>query len=165
MKPVKGISGISLALAALAMVLISGCERHSVKEVYYLVGSNMASSYWKTAVAGFKKAAADYGVTAKVAGPDNYDPQSERTELQNAVAAKPNGILVSVSDVGVLQPEIDAAVAAGIPVINDGIATHTEKATGFVGEPSYVNPDAIARFDSIRLDQAGADDLRGPGQR
>ncbi len=75
MKPIKGMA---LALAALVAVLIPGCEgRHSLKEVFYLVGSNMSSNYWQTAVAGFKKAAAQYQVTAKVAGPDNHDPQAE----------------------------------------------------------------------------------------
>jgi ribose transport system substrate-binding protein len=115
MKPIKGIA---LALAVLAAVLIPGCEgRHSLKEVFYLVGSNMSSSYWQTAVAGFKKAAAQYQVTAKVAGPDNRDAQAELAELKNAVAAKPAGILISVSDASVLAPEIDAAIDAGIPVI------------------------------------------------
>ena len=61
--------------------------------------------YWQTAVAGFKKAAAQYKVTAKVAGPDNYDPQAELTELKNAVAAKPAGILISVADATVLHPK------------------------------------------------------------
>ena len=129
MKLIKGMS----VLAALATVLLSGCARHSVKEVYYLVGSNMSSSYWQTAVAGFKKAAADYQVTAKTAGPDNYDPQTERTELQNAVAAKPNGILVSVSDVGVLQPAIDAAVNAGVPVITVDSDAAASKRLYFIG--------------------------------
>jgi ribose transport system substrate-binding protein len=115
MKPMKNMA---FAFAALALVLISGCgARHSLKEVYYLVGSNMSSSYWQTAVAGFKKAGSQYGVTTEVAGPDNYDPQGELTELQKAVAAKPAGILVSVSDAAVLQPEINTAVSGGIPVI------------------------------------------------
>jgi len=35
------------------------------------------------------------------------------TELNNAVAAKAGGILISVSDVAVLKPGIDAAVSAG----------------------------------------------------
>jgi ribose transport system substrate-binding protein len=56
-------------------------------------------------------------VTVNVAGPDNYDPQAELAALKNAVAAKPAGILVSVSDATVLAPEIDAAINAGIPVI------------------------------------------------
>ena len=114
----KRFKEIALALAALAMVLIPGCgARHSVKEVYYLVAANVSLPYWQTAIAGFKAAAAQYNVTAKVAGPDTHDPQGELAELKTAVAAKPAGILVSVSDAGVLQPEIDAAVNAGIPVI------------------------------------------------
>lgn len=125
MKPIKGIG---LALLALAAVLMPGCgRRHTVKEVYYLIASNMSLSYWQTAVTGFKKAAAQYGVTAEVAGPDGYDPQGELAELQKAVAAKPAGIVVSVSDASVLQPEIDAAISAGIPVItmdSDAAASH-----------------------------------------
>jgi len=124
----KAIKLGTLALMALATLMFTGCgARHSDKEVYYLVASNMSTNYWQTAVTGFKKAAAQYGVTAKTAGPDNYDPQGELTELQSAVAAKPSGILVSVSDASILQPGIDAAIAAGIPVItvdSDAAASH-----------------------------------------
>jgi len=109
---------VALAMLGLAAALLPGCgARHSEKEVYYLVASNMSSTYWQTAVSGFKKAAAQYGVTARTAGPDTYDPQAELTELQHAVSLKPAGILVSVSDAAVLKPEIDAAVGAGVPVI------------------------------------------------
>jgi ribose transport system substrate-binding protein len=37
--------------------------------------------------------------------------------MQKAVAAKPAGILISAADAAVLQPGINAAIAAGIPVI------------------------------------------------
>jgi ribose transport system substrate-binding protein len=105
------------AMACSAACLTSCGARHSDKEVYYLIGFNLALPYWQTAVAGFNHAAAQYGVTARVAGPDSHDPQAELAELQKAVAAKPSGILISVSDASVLQPEIDAAASAGIPVI------------------------------------------------
>ena len=115
MKPIKRMVP---ALVALAVAMVSGCgARHSPKEVYYLVATNISLPYWQTAVAGFKSAAAQYNVTARVAGPDTYDPQGELAEFQKAVAAKPAGILVSVSDAAVMQPGIDAAVSAGIPVI------------------------------------------------
>ncbi|HUA92310.1 MAG TPA: substrate-binding domain-containing protein [Terracidiphilus sp.] len=108
----------ALVVLALAVGLTSGCgARHSDKEVYYLVASNLALPYWQTAVAGFKHAATQYGVTARVAGPDGHDPQAELAALQSAVAAKPAGILISVADASVLQPEINAAIAAGIPVV------------------------------------------------
>jgi ribose transport system substrate-binding protein len=112
------IKKAALATLALSVVFVSGCgERHSTKEVYYLVSANMALPYWQTAAAGFNKAAAQYKVTARVVGPENYDPQAELAELQKAVAAKPAGILVSVSDISVIQPGIDAAINAGVPVI------------------------------------------------
>jgi ribose transport system substrate-binding protein len=62
-----------------------------------------------------------------VVGPDGHDPQAELTELQNAVAAKAGGILISVADAAALQPGIDAAVNAGIPVLtidSDASASH-----------------------------------------
>jgi ribose transport system substrate-binding protein len=107
------------ALAVLAMGILSivACDRHSNKEVFYLVATNVNLPYWQTAAAGFNKAAAQYKVTAKVVGPDTYDAAAEKDALHHAVAAKPAGILISVADSEVLQPEIDAAIAAGVPVI------------------------------------------------
>ena len=103
---------------ALAVAFTSGCEgRHSNKEVFYLISVNQALALLADGGGGFKQAAAEYKVTARVVGPDGHDPQAELTELQNAVAAKPAGILISVADAAVLQPGIDAAVSAGIPVI------------------------------------------------
>jgi ribose transport system substrate-binding protein len=108
----------ALVLLALAVVCASGCgARHSDKEVYYLIGANLGLPYWQTAVSGFHHAAAQYGVTAKVGGPDTHDPQAELAALQQAVAAKPAGILISAADASVLQSEINAAIAAAIPVI------------------------------------------------
>jgi ribose transport system substrate-binding protein len=108
---------VALMVLALAVLSTSGCDRHSKKEVYYLVTTNLSLPYWQTAAAGFNKAADQFKVTAKVVGPAGYDPQAELTELKSAVAAKPSGILISVADVAVLQSEIDAAISAGIPVI------------------------------------------------
>jgi ribose transport system substrate-binding protein len=114
----KAIKSASIALAALGLAFTTGCHaRHSTKEVFYLISVNQALPYWQSAAAGFKQAGAEYKVTARAVGPDGYDPQAELTELNNAVAAKAGGILISVSDVAVLKPGIDAAVSAGIPVI------------------------------------------------
>jgi ribose transport system substrate-binding protein len=113
----KTMKRIALGILGAAVVFATGCERHSNKEVFYLVTTNMSLPYWQTAAAGFNRAGAQFKVTVKVVGPDNYDPQAELAELQKAVAAKPAGILISVADASVIQPEIDAAIGAGIPVI------------------------------------------------
>lgn len=106
-----------MAALGLAAVCIAGCGRHSKKEVYYLISVNSSLPYWQTVAAGFNRAAAEYQVTARVVGPDNYDPQAELSAFQKAVAAKPAGILISVADASVLQGPITAAVNAGVPVI------------------------------------------------
>jgi len=113
----KRMKRVSLAILALGVVFTSGCNRHSTKEVYYLIATNMRLPYWQTAASGFNKAAAQYKVTAKVVGPDTYDPAAERVVLHSAIATKPAGILISVADISELQSEIDAAINAGIPVI------------------------------------------------
>jgi ribose transport system substrate-binding protein len=115
-----------LSLAALG--LVAGCGRHSNKETYYLIANNLDLPYWKTAVAGFEKAAAQYDVTAKVDGPKNYDAQAELKDLHDAIATHPNGILISVADAALLQPEIDAAIDQNIPVITiDSDAPHSHR--------------------------------------
>jgi len=113
----KAMKKAVLGLLSLGVIVLCGCERHSNKEVFYMVTSNAALPYWQTAASGFNHAAAQYKVTAKVVGPDGYDAQAELDALQKAVAAKPAGILISVADAAVLQPGINAAIEAGVPVI------------------------------------------------
>lgn len=129
----KAMKFVALALAALGVAFTTGCERHTNKEVFYMVSSNMALPYWQSAAKGFNKAAAQYKVTAKVVGPENYDPQAELAELQKAVAAKPAGILISVADVSVLGPAIDSAIGAGVPVITIDSDAIGSKRLFFIG--------------------------------
>src|SRR5271165_7594430 len=104
-----------VSLAALGLLI--GCGRHSNKETYYLISNNINLPYWKTAIAGFQKAAAQYDVTAKIDGPKGYNAQEELKDLQDAIAKHPNGILISVADAALMQPEIDDAISKGIPVL------------------------------------------------
>ncbi len=113
----RAMKQAGLGLLTLGVAVLCGCERHSNKEVFYLVTANAALPYWQTAAAGFNHAAALYKVTAKVVGPDGYDAQAELDALQKAVATKPAGILISTADAAVLQSGINAAIDAGIPVI------------------------------------------------
>jgi ribose transport system substrate-binding protein len=107
-------------LAALAMafsMVCGGCDRHQKSEHYFLIATNINLTYWQSAHEGFSRAAAQYGVTEDMRGPDTFNPAIEVDEFRAAVARKPAGILVSVSDPKLMGPEIDKAMAAGIPVI------------------------------------------------
>ena len=112
----------------IALLALTGCQRHSNSERYYLVSNNLKLAYWRTAADGFNKAAAEYHVKEFVVGPDTYDPQAELTALQQAVAAKPAGILISVADAASFQSQIDAAIDAGVPIITmDSDAPHSHR--------------------------------------
>src|ERR1700733_28136 len=108
---------IRFALLMGVLPLLAGCMRHSKSEHFYLVATSIKHAYWQSAWAGFSKAADQYGVSVDMRGPDGFDPQDEVTEFRQAVALKPAGILVSVANEKLMQPEIDNAIAAGIPVI------------------------------------------------
>jgi len=117
----------------LGILPLAGCMRHSKSEHFYLVATSIKHAYWQSAAAGFAKAADQYGVTAEVRGPDGFDPQDEVTEFRQVVALKPAGILVSVANEKMLQPEIDAAIAAGIPVITLDSDAPTSHRLYFIG--------------------------------
>jgi len=56
--------------------------------------------------------------------PDHFDLAAMSHLIDEAVSSKPDGLIVSIPDVAILGPSIQAAVAAGIPVIsiNSGLA-------------------------------------------
>jgi ribose transport system substrate-binding protein len=110
-----------------------GCDSHKNQDVYYMIAANVSLPYWQAAASGFNRAATQYKVSAKVAGPNSYDPIGELDALQQAVRAKPAGILISVSDVSILQREIDAAIAEGIPVITMDSDAITSRRLYFIG--------------------------------
>jgi len=125
-------------LAACGVFLIScSSSRHDPAETYYLVASNIKVPYWQTAGAGLIRAAKDIGVAAEVVGPDNFDPNAEHETFQHTAGKKPAGILVSASDAKLLQPDIDAAVQQGIPVICIDSDASNSKRLLFVGTNNY----------------------------
>jgi ribose transport system substrate-binding protein len=124
---------ISLTMLALAAAFASGCNTEPKKDVYYMIATNLKLPYWQTVASGFNKAATQYKVTAKVAGPSSYDPVGELDALQQAVRANPSGILISVADVSTLQREIDLAVQQGIPVITIDSDAYITRRLYFIG--------------------------------
>lgn len=127
-----GMKLLAVTIAA-GSLGITGCQYHSKKDVYYLVSNNLKLPYWKSLDEGFEKAAADYGVTARLVGPDNFDPQAELQSFTKAVATHPAGILISVADSNLLRPEINAAIEAGVPVITVDSDAPTSNRLYFIG--------------------------------
>jgi len=105
------------AIGTTCLLATTSCAKHSYSDQYYMVATNIKLPYWQAANNGLMKAASQYGVKAELRGTDSFDPQGEVGEFRTAVARKPAGILVSVADPALMQPEIDKAIGAGIPVL------------------------------------------------
>lgn len=129
-------------LVTLAAVLCgcSGAHNASAKQdsaEYFLITVNTRVPYWQTAAAGFVKAASELQVKANVAGPENYDANSEQQEFKRVVGLRPAGIMVSPANPDLLKADIDAAVVAGIPVLTVDADAPTSKRLTFVGTDNY----------------------------
>jgi ribose transport system substrate-binding protein len=127
---------IVVLIVALTGAACSG-SRHDPNEKYFLVATNVKLAYWQSAQSGVVRAARALGVQAEMTGPDTYDPQAEKQALASAIAKKPAGIMVSVSNPDVLKPEIDNAIAAGIPVITMDSDAPASKRLCFIGTNNY----------------------------
>lgn len=134
----------SVSLLFSALILSYGCARSQnsgqpggPSPKYFLISVNMQIPYWQTAGAGFKKAASELHVEAEVAGPSNYDPKAEEQEFIRVAKLKPAGILVSPADPELMKPEIDAAIAAGIPVMSIDADSPSSKRLSFIGTDNY----------------------------
>ncbi|MGC8792379.1 MAG: substrate-binding domain-containing protein [Bryobacteraceae bacterium] len=101
------------------------------------MATNIKLPYWQAANAGLVAAARQLGVLAEMVGPDTYDPQAEREEFRRVLTKKPSGIMVSVADPALLAPEINAAIAQGIPVITIDSDAPGSKRLLFVGTNNY----------------------------
>jgi ribose transport system substrate-binding protein len=124
-----------------ALAWLTGCggSGHSPTEKYWLVATNIKIPYWQSANAGLLRAAQQIGVKAEMVGPDSFDPKAEHEAFQRVLAEKikPSGILVSVADPAVIQPDIDAAIGQGIPVLTVDSDAPASKRLTFVGTDNY----------------------------
>jgi ribose transport system substrate-binding protein len=127
-----------LAAGLLSVALLAACQGNPHKgEQYILVSTNINIPYWQQVKAGFTDSAAVIKVKAEMMGPTAYAPEEELKAFQDAVAAHPDGILVSVARPGVLRDAINAAVDAGIPVICVDSDSPQSKRLQFIGTNNY----------------------------
>ncbi|MFI5070398.1 MAG: substrate-binding domain-containing protein [Terriglobales bacterium] len=127
-----------LVIGGVFLVSLLGCTvRHGGDEKYYLVSSNTKVSYWQAAAAGFTQAATKMKVPAEFVGPETYDPKAQQLEFERVAKLNPSGILVSPANPELMKPDIDAAIAAGIPVITIDTDSPGSKRLFFIGTNNY----------------------------
>ncbi|MBC8248491.1 MAG: sugar ABC transporter substrate-binding protein [Anaerolineales bacterium] len=74
-------------------------------------------SFWCTVQQGIADAAEDMGVDVTVLGPDEFNLEKTASLIDQAVAAQPDGIGLTVTDPVLFKEPIMRALDAGIPVL------------------------------------------------
>jgi ABC-type sugar transport system substrate-binding protein len=149
--------------AALVMTLTVNASAQA-KEIAVMLPA-AGDPYFKLKACGYTEAGKQAGYDVKIYDAGGYGNLSKQvSQIQDVIQRKVSGIvLVPASSDGTV-PVVEQAIEAGIPVVNDGIATHSSKVTGFVGEPSYVMTELLAAYVADRLGGKGeVAMLSGPG--
>ena len=119
-------------------------------------GPGAGNPFWAAVDAGAKAKAAELGVEViVVAPPAESDVQAQITQIEDLIAQKVEGIALAPTDPNALAPVVDAAKAAGIPVVFVDTRGTNEGVT-FIGTNNEVGAALAADFMCKNL-PAGSD--------
>ncbi len=128
------LAGSGLATRAMA--------QEEARDVSIIVVSHGQASdpFWSVVQNGVSQAGTDMRVDVQYQAPGTFDMVAMAQLIDAAVAAGPNGLVVSIPDADALGPSITAAIEAGIPVISMNSGSDVAKDLGIlvhVGQTEY----------------------------
>lgn len=155
----RQMSRVALAaflLVAVAIVLPARSTAQAKMQVAVLLPA-AGDPYFKLKSCGYIAGGRKFGAEVTIFDAGGYGNLNRQvSQLEDVIQRKVNAIvLVPASSVGTV-PAVEKAVAAGIVVVNDGIATKSPRVTGFVGENSYL----MGQLEAVYM----ADALKGRGK-
>jgi simple sugar transport system substrate-binding protein len=102
-----------------------------VKPMLAMVTHGQAGDpFWLVVRDGAEAGARETGCDLQYRSPDHFDLVEMSRLIDEAVASKPDGLIVSIPDVAIVGPSIRRAVAAGIPVISINTGPDVSKKLG-----------------------------------
>ncbi|GGJ69944.1 substrate-binding domain-containing protein [Deinococcus aquiradiocola] len=104
-------------LSTVTLGLLSGPAAAQKGSGYVMVTFLSGIDYWKDAYRGMQAAGKELGVSTTYTGSVNYELNDNIATLEQVIARKPAGILLTVMNADALRPTIDKAIKAGIPVV------------------------------------------------
>lgn len=85
--------------------------------LYVVVHGGSGDPYWQVVRNGVDAAKERYGVDVTWLNPEQFSVAALVDLMESAVAAKPDGMIVTVTDYAALEPTLTEAIDQGIPVI------------------------------------------------
>ncbi len=108
--------------------------------------TNGIAPFWSVMVKGMDKARADLHCNASWEGPEPADPTIQKNMFESAVAKGVDGIAISAIDAKALGPDINKAIAKGIPVITyDSDVVNCDR-IAYIGTNNYVSGQTAGKL-------------------
>ncbi len=109
---------LAVLLTLVAMSFTTLAQDMRPFRIVVVTHGQASDPFWSVVKAGVDQAAADMRVTVEYQAPATFDMVAMSQLIDAAVATDPDALVVSIPDADALGPSIQAAVAAGIPVIS-----------------------------------------------
>lgn len=109
---------LMLVVGSMATFAVAGAQDDDDLRFIVVTHGQAADPFWSVVQRGTDQAAQDLGVTVEYQAPTSFDMVAMSQLIDAAVAAQPDGLVVSIPDADALGPSIQGAVEAGIPVIS-----------------------------------------------
>ena len=107
-------------------------------EEYVFVAYVTSIPYWKDGLRGWDSAGEQLGVKTSFVGPVEFDAQAQARVINECIAKKVAGILISPADPNVIIEACERAMKAGIPVVLANCVVNSEDAYyAFLGSDNY----------------------------
>jgi len=91
--------------------------RIATARLVFITHGQASDEFWKVVQRGKDEAHRQSGAAVSYRAPDSFSIERMRRFIDEAVADRPDGLIVSLPDATALSPSIEAAVKAGIPVV------------------------------------------------
>jgi simple sugar transport system substrate-binding protein len=133
----------SLIYAAVAAWLIAPAAVLAQKQLHIVVVTHGAASdsFWAPVKNGADEAGKETGSLVEYRAPEKFDMVAMAHLIEASVAAKPDGLVVTIPDADALGPAIKAALDAKIPVISTNSGWDVSKKLGIimhVGQEEFI---------------------------
>lgn len=129
-----------LVVLALSVGAVASAQDMRPYRIVVVTHGQASDPFWSVVKNGVDQAAADMRVTVEYQAPSTFDMVAMSQLIDAAVASEPDGLVVSVPDPDALRPSIEAAIAAGIPVISINSGSDVAEELGVlahVGQTEY----------------------------
>jgi ribose transport system substrate-binding protein len=123
-----------IILAAVAVTMMAAPAVAQTKYRFAVVPKAMNNPFFDVARDGCMKRAKELGnVECIYKGPIEHEPATEAQIIQDFVTQKVDGLAISVADVAAMTKSIEAATAAGIPVVTFDADAPGSKRIAYIG--------------------------------